>query len=66
MNDERYDLVITPHRQSVGYMRTKRQTLKKKLLTNQKQIIRKKFRIRNNRNTRISQFKRLNKQKPSN
>ena len=23
INDEKYDLVITPHRQSVGYIRTK-------------------------------------------
>ena len=32
INDERYDLVITPHRQSVGYIRTKRQTVKKKFI----------------------------------
>ena len=43
INDERYDLVITPHRQSVGYIRTKRQTLRKKIVNNQKQIIRKRF-----------------------
>ena len=30
INDNKYDLVITPHRQSVGYIRTKRQTLRKK------------------------------------
>ena len=42
-NDERYDLVITPHRQTVGYIRTKRQTLRKKIISKQKQIIRKRF-----------------------
>ena len=30
INDEKYELVTTPHRQSVGYIRTKRQTLRKK------------------------------------
>ena len=30
INDERYDLVITPHRKTKGYIRTKRQTLGKK------------------------------------
>ena len=30
LNDERYDLVITPHRQIIGYIRTKIQTLRKK------------------------------------
>ena len=36
INDEKYDLAITPHIQSVGYKRTNRQTLRK-------QISRKKF-----------------------
>ena len=27
INDEKYDLVITPHRQTIGYIRTKRQIL---------------------------------------
>ena len=43
INDERYDLVITPHRQSIRYIRTKRQTLRKKMFNKQKQIIRKKI-----------------------
>ena len=43
VNDERYDLVITPHRQSVGYIRTKRQALRKKITNKQKQTIRKRF-----------------------
>ena len=42
-NGDKYYLVITPHRQSVGYIRTKRQTLRKKIITKQKQTIRKKF-----------------------
>ena len=32
INNERYDLVITPHRQSIGYIRTKTQTLRKKII----------------------------------
>ena len=47
-NDERYDLVITPHRQTIGYIRTKRQTLRKKIINKQKQIIRKRFSKRRN------------------
>ena len=43
INDDKFDLVITPHRQSVGYNRTKRQTLRKKIINKQKQIIRKIF-----------------------
>ena len=43
INDERYNFVITPHRQSEGYIRTKRQTLRKKIINKQKQIIRKKI-----------------------
>ena len=31
IDDENYDLVITPHRQSVGYIK-KRQTLRKKII----------------------------------
>ena len=35
INNQKYDLVITPHTQTVGYIRTKRQTIKKgKLETN--------------------------------
>ena len=43
INDEKYDLVITPHRQSVGYIRTKRQAQRKKKMNEQKQVIRKRF-----------------------
>ena len=44
INSEKYDLVITPHRQSTGYIRTKRQTIKRKILSKQKrQITRKRF-----------------------
>ena len=48
INDEKYDLVITPHRQSVGYLRIKRQTLRKKIINKQKQIVRKRFSKRRN------------------
>ena len=48
INDDKYDLVIKPHRQSVGYIRTKRQTLRKKLINKQKQTIRKKISKRRN------------------
>ena len=48
INDEKYDLVTTPHRQSVGYIRTKRKNTKKKIINKQKQIIRKKFSERRN------------------
>ena len=30
INNEKYDLVITPHKQTIGYIRTKRQTIKRK------------------------------------
>ena len=48
INDDKDDLVITPHRQSVGYIRTKRQILRKKVINKQKQIIRKIFSKRRN------------------
>ena len=47
-NDERYDLVITPHRQTIGYKRTRRQTLRKKIINKQKRIISKRFPKRRN------------------
>ena len=43
INNEKYDLVIIPHRQSTGYIRTKRQTIKRKILSKQRQITRKRF-----------------------
>ena len=42
-NKQKYDLVITPHTQTVGYIRTKRQTIKRKIISKQRQITRKKF-----------------------
>ena len=48
INDEKYDLVITPHRQSAGHLRTKRQTLRKKIINIQKQNMRKRFSKRRN------------------
>ena len=40
---KKYDLVITPHTQTVGYIRTKRQTIKRKIINKQSQITRKRF-----------------------
>ena len=48
INNETYDLVITPHKQTFGYIRTKRQTIKRKIISKQRQIIRKKFSKRRN------------------
>ena len=36
IKDEKYDLVVTSHRQSIGYIRTKRQTLRKKIINKEK------------------------------
>ena len=41
--DLKNDLVITPHTQTVGYIRTKRQTIKRKIINKQRQITRKRF-----------------------
>ena len=35
INNDKSDLVISPHRQSVGYIRTKRQTLRKRIINKQ-------------------------------
>ena len=43
INNEAYDLVITPHKQTIGYTRTKRQTIKRKILSKQRQTTRKRF-----------------------
>ena len=43
IDNKKYDLVITPHTQTVGYIRTKRQTLKRKIINKQRQITRKDF-----------------------
>ena len=48
INNETYDLVITPHKQTIGYIRTKRQTIKGKILSRQRQITRKRFSKRRN------------------
>ena len=42
------DLVITPHKQTIGYNRSKRQTRKKTIIAKQKQIIKKRFSKRRN------------------
>ena len=41
IKNERSDLLFTPHRQTKGYIRSKRQTRKKTTITKQKQIIKK-------------------------
>ena len=48
INNETYDLVITPHKQTIGYVRTKRQTIIRKILSKQRQITRKRFSKRRN------------------
>ena len=48
INNETYDFVITPHKQTIGYIRTKRQTKKRKILSKQRQITRKSFSKRRN------------------
>ena len=35
INNETYDLVITPPKQTIGYIGTKRQTIKRKILSKQ-------------------------------
>ena len=48
INNEAYDLVITPHKQTIGYIRTKRQTKKRNILSKKRQITRKRFSKRRN------------------
>ena len=43
IDNQRYDLVITPHTQTLRYIRTKRQTIKRKTISKQRQITRKRF-----------------------
>ena len=43
IDNKKYDLVITPHAKTVGCIRTKRQTIKRKIISKQKQITRKRF-----------------------
>ena len=53
IDDQKYDLVITPHTQTVGYIRTKRLTIKRKIINEQKQITRKRFSKKKKRIFRI-------------
>ena len=48
INKETYDFVITPHKETIGYFCTKRQTIKSKILSKQRQITRKRFSKRRN------------------
>ena len=43
INNEKFDLALTSHNQSTVYIRTKRQTIKRKFLSIQRQITRKRF-----------------------
>ena len=43
INNQKYDLVITPHTKTIGYIRTKRQTIKRKSISKQRQLTRKRF-----------------------
>ena len=43
IDNQKYDLVITPHTQTVGYIRTKRQKKTRKIISKQRQITRKRF-----------------------
>ena len=43
IDNQKYDLVITPHTQTVGYIRTKRLTIKRKIINKQRQITQKIF-----------------------
>ena len=43
INNEKHNLVITPHKQTIGYNRTKRQTIKRKFISKQRPITRKRF-----------------------
>ena len=43
INDKKYDLVITLHKQTIGYIRTKRQTKKEKFSVNKDKLHEKDF-----------------------
>ena len=43
INDEKYDFVITPHKQTVGNHKSKRKTRKKTIIAKQKHIIKRKL-----------------------
>ena len=38
INNQKYDLVITPHTQTIAYIRTKRLLIKRKIINKQRQI----------------------------
>ena len=43
IENQKNNLVISLHTQTVGYIRTKRQTIKRKVISKQRQITRKRF-----------------------
>ena len=63
IDNKKYDLVITPHTQTIGYIRTKRLTIKRKIKNKQRQITRKRF--SKNRNAEASNLDELYKLKES-
>ena len=48
INNEKYDLVDTPHKQTIEYIRTKRETITRKILSKQRKVTRKRFSKRRN------------------
>ena len=48
ISNEKYDLRVTPYKQTIGYIRTKGQTITRKILSKQRQITRKRFSKRRN------------------
>ena len=43
IKNERYDLVITSHKQTIGYIKSNQNDKKIQIITKQKQVIRKRF-----------------------
>ena len=43
IENQKYDLVLTPHTQTIGYIGTERQTIKRKIISKQRQITRRRF-----------------------
>ena len=67
INNEKYDLVVTPHKQTLEYIRKKRQTISRKFLSKQRQITRKRFSKRRNAvsESETSNLEELNRPKDS-
>ena len=61
IENQKYDLVITPHTQAIEYIHTKRQTLKRTILRKQSQITRKRFSKHRNAFSEVSSLDALYK-----